>query len=145
MKTTALVVRAARLLKKLSLRYSLEGEGKFGPIAAVLKDNASIEELELQSCEAPLSPLFEALETNTTLRHLDLDSCTMSAAYATGLANALRCNTALRRVRLQHCSMDDAAADKLAEAVVENGTVETLDLSENRVNISRALRRSALR
>ncbi|KAH9363469.1 hypothetical protein HPB48_005998 [Haemaphysalis longicornis] len=92
-------------------------------------------ELKLQSCEAPLGPLFAALETNTTLRHLDLDSCTMSAAYATGLANALRCNKALRRVVLQHCSVDDVAAEKLADAVVENSALETLDLSENRVNI----------
>lgn len=134
-KAMARVVRAARLLKKLSLRYSLEDEGQFGPIAAALKDNASLQELKLQSCEAPLGPLFEALETNTTLRHLDLDSCTMSATFATGLANALRCNKALRRVVLQHCSVDDVAAEKLADAIVENGTLETLDLSENRVNI----------
>lgn len=134
-KTMARVVRAARLLKKLSLRYSLEDEGQFNPIAAALKDHASLEEFKLQSCEAPLGPLFEALETNTTLRLLDLDSCTMSAAYATGLANALRCNGALRRVAMQHCSVDDAAAEKLADAVVQNGTLETLDLSENRVNM----------
>lgn len=134
-KTMARVVRAAKFLKKLSLRYSLEDEGQFGPIAAALNDNTSLEELKLQSCEAPLGPLFAALETNTTLRHLDLDSCTMSAAYATGLANALRCNKALRRVVLQHCSVDDVAAEKLADAVVENSALETLDLSENRVNI----------
>ncbi|XP_077544797.1 uncharacterized protein LOC144157966 [Haemaphysalis longicornis] len=131
------VVRAARLLKKLSLRWSRGWRlGDYcGPIAAALKDHTSLEELRLTVYQTPLVPVFEALETNTTLRHLDLFRCFMLAPNITGLANLLRRNKALRGVELRRCHVYNAEAAELANAIVENSTLETLDMSGNEVGI----------
>ncbi|XP_050031576.1 uncharacterized protein [Dermacentor andersoni] len=136
--SVAILVRYAKLLRKLDLSDSLQSGANLGGISKALEVSTSLEELHFFQCEldatqneADIRRVFEALAVNRSLRHLDLCGCNVDGNNAASLAKALRVSTGLRRLEMMYSQLDDGCAVQLAAALETNSTLEVLNLKEN--------------
>ncbi len=104
-----------------------------------LRTNTSIVKVRLEECfmrvtedNGPL--LVDMLRENTTLKILDFsynpDLLTSGLGY---IIKGLCCNVGILRLSLSHCNITGKEAKSLAKVLTENGTVESLDLSYNKL------------
>ena len=138
-------IKKLRILEKApSLRRSENTDNgritgrKAQTFFAALKQNESVESLELKSCKlmftvpAATTAMEEMLCTNSTLRNLHLEGCEINAAVARTLSKALHINHSLTDLTLNE--VKDGISAVLSSLAASQSDVHNLKLSHCQVS-----------
>ncbi len=116
-------------LKSLVVKYVRPLNDAFESLGLVLRDNTTLETLELKACmyrNDPPDSMFDALESNTTLKKLIFESCMLSQPQIDKLGTMLRNpETKLETLVLNNIFLNNMDITSIAEALVHNQTLKT--------------------
>eukprot|EP01112_Ceratiomyxa_fruticulosa_P014495 TRINITY_DN4153_c0_g1_i2.p1 TRINITY_DN4153_c0_g1~~TRINITY_DN4153_c0_g1_i2.p1 ORF type:complete len:497 (+),score=76.78 TRINITY_DN4153_c0_g1_i2:163-1491(+) len=128
------VLKTNKSIKKLDLRDNEMGDQGASNIAEALLVNPIISSLKISNNEITDIPsLRRVLEVNYTLSVLDLSMNILSSDFITSLSHGLVANKSLTILRLANCKIDNKGLALLAFSVNHNTTLQTLDISENKI------------
>lgn len=119
-------------LQKLYLGYSgIEFRGTQALVSA-LSENSTMLSLSLRGCKIDAGWLIAGLRDNSSIQELDLADCSVGDEEARNLASVLRHDSSLRELNLAGNRIDQDGIQALFEALKVNTTLRSLDLSKNR-------------
>ena len=109
--------------------------GSSPTITSLLSLKSKLEHLDIGSCKLSTEDLCKFAETiasSLTLRYLSLSAnSAKKCSYA--ISSMIRTNASLRFLFLQHCELQGDGLTEIASALEENDTLESLDLSDNKL------------
>ena len=124
-------------LEELNLRgnIAVTGVGHMA-LGESLKRNRGLKTLNISYCcidDQGVKSLASALETNSLLEELDLsENHAVTGIGLMSLGESLKGNRGLKTLNISCCGIDYQGMKSLASALEMNGSLEELDLSENR-------------
>jgi Ran GTPase-activating protein (RanGAP) involved in mRNA processing and transport len=140
-----------RSIKTLSLFWGGSNDKGAKVVAAILKENSTIEAVKLYNNKITreeaketkitregVKEVAEALKVNKTLRSVDLSRNQIGVGAAKAIANALKVNKTLRSVDLSRNQLGVGAAKAIANALKENTSLQSIYLYGNKIGVDGA-------
>ena len=126
---------------RVSLRHYTLGKQGATAVAECLKENDSIESLDLADTwleREGATALAEALEVNATIQYLDVSHNRLGMDDGRGIggiaiSKALRSSQQLTDVCISNNRLCDKVAEHISESLRKNATLTRLDLSHNNI------------
>lgn len=136
-KLLADALRMTESLQKLCLDFREVSEAVLAEVANLLRKNTTLADLCCRVCtHASMKSILAAIPNNTTLKRLELVGYEFDTAYRNSLGEQLLTslllkNRGLRSLTFRACGIDFRTLDFIAEGLVQNDTLEHIDVSES--------------
>ncbi|XP_077560038.1 uncharacterized protein LOC144174924 [Haemaphysalis longicornis] len=136
-KLLAGMLRMTENLQELCLDFKEVSEGVLAAVASLLRKSTTLVDLSCHVCtHASMKNILAAIPNNTTLKRLVLVGYEFDTAYRNSLGTPLLTsllskNRGLRSLTFRACAIDFRTLDFIAEGLVQNDTLEYIDVSES--------------